>query len=160
MARTGDFPDRVSALYHDAVESLRFYKQQQWSVTNYALLIYAAIFVLRSETILRTCEAKAILVLLVILTWLASAGVVSQLERRIRSVRRRVDKLHWGYFTPGEISALGLEPSPPQRNYWQHSIFVLLILVSTVGAVVSCLIVSSLSPARCFVRVEAPFLQN
>lgn len=38
------FPRHVQALYQDAVDNLRFAKQQQWNVTNYAALVYAALF--------------------------------------------------------------------------------------------------------------------
>jgi hypothetical protein len=90
--------------------------------SEYALLIYVAVFVLRFETILRTCGDKAILMVLVILTWVANLAVLGWLEKSIQRVRRRVDSLHRDYFTPGELSALELESSP-HGNCSQLSIF-------------------------------------
>jgi hypothetical protein len=43
-------PNHVAALYQDAIDNIRFLKRQQWAVTNYALLVYAAIYVLRKDT--------------------------------------------------------------------------------------------------------------
>jgi hypothetical protein len=41
MSGSNQFPSHVQALYQDAVDNLRFAKQQQWNVTNYAALVYA-----------------------------------------------------------------------------------------------------------------------
>ena len=37
-----EMPDKITTLWQDAVDNIRFFKQQQWRVTNYAALIYAA----------------------------------------------------------------------------------------------------------------------
>jgi hypothetical protein len=39
-------PRHVEAAYKDAVDNTIFLKRQQWVATNYALLVYAAIFVI------------------------------------------------------------------------------------------------------------------
>ena len=138
VARTPGFPERISALYHDAVESLRFFKRQQWTVTNYVLAIYAAVFVLRSETFLTTCKGKALLIGLGVITWLANIFVLCQLEENIIRDRNRTDRLHEDYFSPEEISRLELNPS----NSWRdHLILYLLIVVSSIGCAISCLTV-------------------
>ncbi len=36
----------IEAAYKDAVENMLFLKRQQWVATNYAILVYAAIFVI------------------------------------------------------------------------------------------------------------------
>jgi hypothetical protein len=38
-------PEHVEAVYKAAVDNIIFLKRQQWLATNYALLVYAAIFV-------------------------------------------------------------------------------------------------------------------
>ena len=35
-----DMPKRMEAIFQDASHNLRFFKQQQWTVTNYALVAY------------------------------------------------------------------------------------------------------------------------
>ena len=54
-------PDQILAIYQDAVDNLRFVKQQQWRVTNYALLVYAAVYFLRDQEPMDTCGGKAAL---------------------------------------------------------------------------------------------------
>ena len=44
-------PPHVQAAYKDAVDNVIFHNRQQWVATNYALLIYAAIFCDLSEVL-------------------------------------------------------------------------------------------------------------
>ena len=41
-----DMPKRIEVIFQDATHNLQFFKQQQWTVTNYALAAYAALFAL------------------------------------------------------------------------------------------------------------------
>jgi hypothetical protein len=41
-----EMPRHVEAVHKDAVENIIFLKRQQWVATNYALLVYAASFVI------------------------------------------------------------------------------------------------------------------
>jgi hypothetical protein len=143
VGRGDDFPSRINALYGDAVQSLRFFKQQQWSVTNYALAVYAAVYFLRSLTFLQTSAAKALLLVLVCITWFASVLVLGQLEKSIMRDRRRIDRIHLSYFSASEISRLELESPNAARSAIvrsEHLIFWLLVLVSSAGAAMLSLI--------------------
>ena len=42
-------PGHVEVAYQDAVNNLNFHRRQQWIATNYALLVYAALFVVSAE---------------------------------------------------------------------------------------------------------------
>src|SRR5215510_9050507 len=42
-------PEHVGTAYKDAVDNIIFLKRQQWLATNYALLVYAAIFVISAH---------------------------------------------------------------------------------------------------------------
>jgi hypothetical protein len=42
-------PEHIGAAYRDAVDNIIFLKRQQWVATNYALLVYAAIFVISAQ---------------------------------------------------------------------------------------------------------------
>jgi hypothetical protein len=42
-------PNHVAALYQDAIDNIVFLKRQQWAIINYALLVYAAIYVLQNH---------------------------------------------------------------------------------------------------------------
>src|SRR5262249_55738103 len=130
-------------LYHDNVESLRFYKQQQWKVTNYALLIYGVILFLQ-----RAAVPTPLLIALAFFTWLTNIFVLGHLEKSIMRVRWRIDLLHGRYFTPYEVSEFDLETSSKRRWYDEASskrrwddpfdkqlIHFLLAVASTVGLV-------------------------
>jgi hypothetical protein len=47
MPTAKQMPGHVNAAYRDAAENIIFLKRQQWLATNYVLLLYAAIFLLR-----------------------------------------------------------------------------------------------------------------
>jgi hypothetical protein len=51
-------PVHVEAAYKDAVDNIIVLKRQQWVATNYALLVYAAIFVISAEYFSRTDFAR------------------------------------------------------------------------------------------------------
>jgi hypothetical protein len=88
------------------VECIRFFKQQQWKVTNYALLIYAAIYFLQKE--LRSA-GKSTLVIIAWLTFFASFAVLTWLERSLGKARARADKINEDYFTDTERRDLNIE---------------------------------------------------
>jgi hypothetical protein len=68
---------------------------------------------------------------------------VGELERSITRIRRRTGRLHWRYFSQGEISDLELElPQRQWANCWRdHLIYFLLIVVSSLGCAISFLTV-------------------
>ena len=39
-------PEHIKLAYEDAVKNVMFFKRQQWVATNYAVLVYAALFVI------------------------------------------------------------------------------------------------------------------
>jgi len=50
MADTArQMPEHVGAAYKDAADNIRFLRRQQWLATNYALLVYLAIFVISAH---------------------------------------------------------------------------------------------------------------
>ena len=51
-------PAHVDAAYKDAVDNIIFLKRQQWVATNYAILVYAAIFVISAMYFSRTDFAR------------------------------------------------------------------------------------------------------
>jgi hypothetical protein len=129
---TKKFTPQIGALYQDAVESLRFFKQQQWKVTNYALLIYATIYIVRKE--METCAGKFTLVAIASLTFVASVAVLTWHELSIVRARNRVDKINEDYFTDAERSDLNIRSG---TRWLDHSIWLLLCFVSLGGAVMA-----------------------
>ena len=56
-------PAHVQAAYEDAVNNVIFLKRQQWVATNYAIVVYAAIFVISDQFFSRTDFARNTLML-------------------------------------------------------------------------------------------------
>jgi hypothetical protein len=80
-------PPHIQAAYKDAVDNIIFHKRQQWVTTNYALLIYAAIFVISARFFSRTDVARNWLGVLVILTFayhLTTSGYAYEVQRSTR----------------------------------------------------------------------------
>ena len=125
------FTLQIGALYNDAVEGVRFFKQQQWKVTNYALLIYASIYFLQKEL---GSAGKSTLVATAWLTFVASFAILTWLECSFVNARERVDKINKDCFTDTERSDLNIKSG---TRWYDHSIWVLLSLVSLVGVLMA-----------------------
>src|SRR5260221_14442244 len=89
-------PGHVEAAYKDAVDNIIFLKRQQWVATNYALLVYAAIFVISAEYFSRTDFARNVLGTIAIVTFLIHCYVMFALQRETDVFRAR---LYWIYNT-------------------------------------------------------------
>jgi hypothetical protein len=81
----------VQAAYKDAVDNIIFHKRQQWVATNYALLIYAAIFVISASFFSRTDVARGWLGFLVVLTFLYHLVTIYLLQESVARFRDRLD---------------------------------------------------------------------
>jgi hypothetical protein len=51
-------PEHIGAAYSAAVDNRLFLRRQEWLVTNYALLLYAAIFIISAHYFNRTDAAR------------------------------------------------------------------------------------------------------
>src|SRR6476469_9894925 len=89
-----EMPKRIELVYQDAVENLRFLKQQQWTVTNYAFLTYAALIALAQLT-----EAsKDLLIVAVWLVFVYSVFVLASFMWSTGKFRRRVKWIYENFF--------------------------------------------------------------
>ena len=79
-------PVHVEAAYKDAVDNIIFLKRQQWLATNYALLVYAAIFVISAHYFSRTDLARNWLGVLTILLLLSTGICCTYFNARSRNL--------------------------------------------------------------------------
>jgi len=137
MANAGQgMPTHVGVAYKDAVENIIFLKRQQWLATNYALLVYAAIFVISAHYFSRTDVARNWLGILTIATFVVHWGMLHLFQRAIETFRDRLDWIYRSYFSEEERVGLDLRPVP--RSYWyQPEVYIGLLAVSFVGAVLT-----------------------
>jgi hypothetical protein len=115
-AETGGFPmanaDRqmlshVEVAYQDAVNNISFLRRQQWIATNYALLVYAGLFVVSAEYFSRTDFARNWLGIIAIATFLIHFYMVYLFQGAIDKSRERLDWIYRTYFKPRGTDWLG-----------------------------------------------------
>ena len=132
-----EMPGHMEGAYKDAVDNIIFLKRQQWVATNYALLVYAAIFVISAEYFSRTDFARNVLGTIAIVTFLIHCYVMFALQRAIDVFRARLYWIYNTYFSREEQAGLGL-PLGPESPRHRLDVAAALVLVSLVGAVLTC----------------------
>ena len=127
-------PEHVGTAYKDAVDNIIFLKRQQWLATNYALLVYAAIFVISAHYFSRTDLSRNWLGVLTIATFAVHWCMLHLFQRAIEKFRNRLSWIYKTYFSAGERAGLQMEP----RSFWYTpELYIGLIAVSFVGAVLT-----------------------
>src|SRR3989475_1531412 len=109
-------PVHVEAAYKDAVDNIIFLKRQQWVATNYALLVYAAIFVISAEYFSRTDFARNSLGIIAIAVFVIHCYVIFVFQRAIDKFRSRLYWIYRTYFSGEEQAGLDL-PLGPQSFF-------------------------------------------
>ena len=156
-----DMSPHVSTVFKELFEELKSAKRQQWTITNYGLLILGAIYGVRHQLPVEVTHLQSKLKFLAILA-IATAVLGSFFLLRIQShmarSRRRLDKLHKTYFEPDELEGIGLTDRQIRNlgneTWWRPSANWLrgleftgpLIFVLWVGAALVCLHLWSVKP--------------
>ena len=130
---TPEMPRHVEVAYKDAVDNITFNQKQQWVTTNYALLVYAAIFVVSANFFSRNDTVRALLGALAGLTFLYHLYMLKLFHDAITSFRSRLAWIYRTYFTAGEQQGLNLSLEPKSDQY-QAFITLGLVAVSAIGA--------------------------
>jgi hypothetical protein len=94
--------------YEDAVNNMMFFKRQQWVATNYAILVYAAIFVISAEYFSRTDFARNWLGIIAVATFFFHLYVIYSFDAAISKFRERLDWIYRTYFSGEERNNLKL----------------------------------------------------
>jgi len=121
--------EELRLLYQTSVTELEFFKRQQWSVTNYALLLYAAIVgiaQLLTGDIDQT--EKLVLCLLGSVVGLLGAYILWVLNNSIEVRKSRLGAIH-GNFSEAFRKVWSIEEKPEEAL----SIYVLLLMVMVAG---------------------------
>ena len=124
----------IEAAYKDTVENMLFLKRQQWVATNYAVVVYAAVFVISSTYFSRTDFARNTLGVVTLVTFVIHWYMIYVFQRSIKRWMRRLDWIYQTYFSRDERVGLDLPlERTSDREQWEVS--TALLLVSLVGAV-------------------------
>jgi cellobiose-specific phosphotransferase system component IIC len=131
-------PGHVEAAYKDAVDNIIFLKRQQWVATNYALLVYAAIFVISAQYFSRTDFARNSLGIVALATFFIHWYTMYVFQRAIDKFRARLYWIYRTYFNGDEQAGLDL-PLRPESSWVQWQVAAGLVLVSFVGLVLTAI---------------------
>jgi len=101
-------PEHIKLAYEDAVNNMMFFKRQQWVATNYAILVYAAIFVISAEYYSRTDFARNWLGIIAVATFFFHLYVIYSFDAAISKFRERLDWIYRTYFSGEERNNLKL----------------------------------------------------
>jgi hypothetical protein len=130
-------PSHVEVAYQDAVHNMTFLRRQQWIATNYALLVYAALFVISAEYFSRTDLARNWLGIIAIVTFLIHLYMMYLFQGAMDKFRDRLDWLYRTYFSREEQA--GLDLLRPRSSWDEWKVAVGLILVSFIGFVLTAI---------------------
>jgi hypothetical protein len=130
---TIEMPRHVEMAYKDAVASIMFNKKQQWVTTNYALLIYAAVFVVSAEFFSRNDMVRALLGFLTFLTFVYHWYLMNIFQDAVTKFRSRLAWIYGTYFTAKEQDGMRLSVELRPGRY-QAEVWLGLLACSMVGA--------------------------
>jgi hypothetical protein len=129
-------PEHVGAAYQGAVDNILFLKRQQWLATNYALLLYVAIFVISAHYFGRTDAARNWLGVLTIATFVIHWYMLTTFQRAITRFRDRLLWIYSTYFSVEERG--GLDVQLPRNSVWyQPEAYIGLLALSFIGALLT-----------------------
>ena len=149
-----DMSPHVSTVFKELFEEIKSAKQQQWTITNYGVLILAAIYWVKLPEV---PHSQSKLKFLAIMTAVVGSGLLLRIQCNMGRSRRRLDKLQKTYFTPNELRDIGLtddeinnlgdENGLQGKPWWRRSASWRrglaftgpLIFVFWVGAILVCL---------------------
>ena len=128
----------MAILYQDAVDNIQFLKEQQWRVTNYAALIYAATLYFFSQEWFGRPDVSHLLAMLSGVACLANIVVVWVMQKSMSKFRKRVQWMYQNQFTSTQKQELDLVP----RNLTEdRKIATLLTLFTVLGAALTTYVV-------------------
>jgi hypothetical protein len=100
-------PQHVVSVYKELVDGLRSMKQQQWTITNYAVLLLAAVFALAARG-LNVPHFSSKLNFLITLTAVGGTCLLLRIQYDMAQSRARLDKMDETHFTDQELESTGL----------------------------------------------------
>jgi hypothetical protein len=132
-------PPHVASVYNELVDGLKSMKQQQWTITNYALLLLAAVFAVSAKG-LNVPHLSSKLSLLIALIAVIGTGLLIRIQCEMARSRARLDKMDDTYFSNEELENSGLSGKEidgirnktcPRRiwHYLQGSEFTIVLLL-------------------------------
>jgi hypothetical protein len=126
--------EQAITLYKLLHEQVAFLKKQQWTITNYIALIYAAIFGLKKELSALPYPLKCILIAAVIVACVYGLIALGLIQFDLGKSRKRLDETERHIFGDKEYRELKLreEKHPYRRGMFFTGALMLLLVIGTV----------------------------
>jgi hypothetical protein len=132
-------------VYKAISDQFDFIKKQQWTTTNYVVLIYAAI-VWIGQHVEQSGLSRCLLSASTIVAGLFGAGLVIWFQYDLGNLRKCAETANAAFFPTNEQQALGL--TPLRHPYLRGcNVLVPLLLVCVIGALLAIFAVNW--PQRC-----------
>jgi hypothetical protein len=90
-----EMSDQVKTIFKQLFDEQASIKQQEWKITNYAVLLIAAAFTLKTHYKVNTCLVPVV----VWVTFIIGSGLLLRIQWDLGRYRNRIDGLHKAYFT-------------------------------------------------------------
>lgn len=86
--------EELIMLHQISSNDLAFFKRQQWAVTNYAILIYAALLTINQQLISNvTVWHRLVFIILTVATAISALLIIRELQEAIACRQKRLDKI-------------------------------------------------------------------
>jgi hypothetical protein len=132
-------------VYKAISDQFDFIKKQQWTTTNYVVLIYAAI-VWIGQHVEQSGLSRCLLSAGTIVAGLFGAGLLIWFQYDLGELRKQTETANEAFFPTNEKQALGLTPG--RHPYLRGcNVLVPLLLVCVIGALLA--IFAANWPQRC-----------
>jgi len=124
---------QIANIHKATIDGIAFSKKQQWLITNYTVLIYAAVFGLAKSLGTISTGERCGLTLLAVMTLACAIALLMQIQRDLRDYRVRLEKIHDHWLTEEEKNVMDIKPyvNPMLRGGW---FLAALIGVTAIGA--------------------------
>jgi hypothetical protein len=131
MARPPLIPmsEGVKILYKGAIDNVIFLKRQQWIITNYSLVAYAAVVALAKNA---TAVEKTILVLLAVAASFYAVSCMLHTQHTLGKLRASIDHIYRTHFTEQERADYRFWPVPP--GFWYTPLFIVGLIATNLIA--------------------------
>ncbi len=133
----------IRLAYQSALEDIRFFKRQQWIVTNYTLLIYGAIIAV--SKVVKPAGNEWLTYILCIIACLFSFFLIIQLHCSTQKARKRRDATEERIPQNLKNLLFGEKANQCIDFLDQYSVLSLLLTVIIGGGILSIYILSSLN---------------
>jgi hypothetical protein len=126
-----DISKGVELIFTDAVDNLRFLKQQQWAVVRYALAAYAALFAVAAALEIKG-DHKFFFFTAVVIVLAFSLLILASLREAFDKFRKRIEWIYANRLQSEQAEGLPLKHDKP---YFDTAGFILYLALVSIALV-------------------------